>query len=158
MTGLTFRHYGQAGAAAVRDTAEQVYRGSYSKEQQEDPFSSDGRWMCRFDAYAAIPGFELVIACTSDEEPAGQAWGWPLSAGSRWWNGLDAEPEPGFTREDSTRTFALFGAVIIDPPRLPRVSREFLIIQSELYLGPQRQPGDYAKMQRGQPDAVVFNE
>lgn len=50
------------------------------------------------------------------------------------------------------------GAVIIDPPGLPRVSREFLIIQSELYIGPQRQPGDYAKMQRGQPDAVVFNE
>lgn len=29
--------------------------------------------------------------------------------------------------------------------------------QSELYLGPQRQSGDYAKMLRGQPDAVVFN-
>jgi len=51
----------------------------------------------------------------------------------------------------------MFGAVVIDPPRLPRVSKEFLIVQSELYLGPQRQPGDYAKMLRGQPDAVVFN-
>jgi len=52
----------------------------------------------------------------------------------------------------------MFGAVIIDPPRLPQVPREFLIVQSELYLGPQGQPGDYAKMLRGQPDAVVFNE
>jgi nitrite reductase (NO-forming) len=51
----------------------------------------------------------------------------------------------------------MFGAVIIDPPRLPAVSREFLVVQSELYLGPQGQPGDYAKMLRGQPDAVVFN-
>lgn len=51
----------------------------------------------------------------------------------------------------------MFGAVIIDPPHPPPVSREFLIVQSELYLGPQRQSGDYAKMLRGQPDAVVFN-
>ena len=51
----------------------------------------------------------------------------------------------------------MFGAVIIDPPRLPPVPREFLVVQSELYLGPQGQPGDYAKMLRGQPDAVAFN-
>ncbi len=51
----------------------------------------------------------------------------------------------------------MFGAMIIDPPRLARVAREFLIVQSELYLGPQGRPGDYAKMLRGQADAVVFN-
>jgi len=51
----------------------------------------------------------------------------------------------------------MFGAVIIDLPRLAPVQREFLMVQSELYLGPQRQPGDYAKMLRGQPDAVAFN-
>ena len=52
----------------------------------------------------------------------------------------------------------MFGAVIIDPPHLAPVSHEFLIEQSELYLGPQRRPGDYTKMLRGQPDAAVFNE
>ena len=33
----------------------------------------------------------------------------PASAapGSKWWDGLDAEPEPGFTAEDGQRTFAL---------------------------------------------------
>jgi nitrite reductase (NO-forming) len=51
----------------------------------------------------------------------------------------------------------MYGAVIIDPPHLPAVSREFLVVQSELYLGPQRQPGDDAKMVSGRPDAVVFN-
>ena len=51
----------------------------------------------------------------------------------------------------------MYGAVIIDPPRLPAVSKEFLVVQSELYLGPQRRSGDYAKMLSGQPDAVVFN-
>ena len=37
------------------------------------------------------------------------------------------------------------------------MSKGFLIVQSELYLGPQRQSGAYAKMLRGQPDAVVFD-
>jgi len=51
----------------------------------------------------------------------------------------------------------MFGAVIIDPPHLAPVAHEFLVVQSEFYLGPQGEPGDYAKMLRGQPDAVVFN-
>jgi nitrite reductase (NO-forming) len=54
-------------------------------------------------------------------------------------------------------TNGMSGAVIIDPPHLPAVSKEFLVVQSELYLGPQRQPGDYAMMLRGQPDTVAFN-
>jgi nitrite reductase (NO-forming) len=52
----------------------------------------------------------------------------------------------------------MFGAVIIDPPTLAPVAHEYVMIQSELYLGPQDQPGDYTKMQAFQPDAVVFNE
>ncbi|MER5337063.1 hypothetical protein [Micromonospora sp. NPDC002717] len=45
-------------------------------------------------------------------------------------------------------------AVIIDPPR---VDREFVLVQSELYLGGDGEPGDLAKMQAERPDAVVFN-
>ena len=51
----------------------------------------------------------------------------------------------------------MYGAVIIDPPDLPPVDREYVIVQSEFYLGPDGQPGDLAKMQADQPDAVVFN-
>ena len=40
----------------------------------------------------------------------------------------------------------MFGAVIIDPPDLPPVDHELLFVQSELYLGPEGQPGDLAKM------------
>jgi GNAT superfamily N-acetyltransferase len=118
MTGnapLVFRHYGLADARAVRGIVEKIYRDSYSEERQEDSFSSGGRFMGRFDAYTAIPGFELVVACTEDGEPAGQAWGWPLSAESKWWTGLVAEPEPGFTREDGTRTFALSEIMVRRP-------------------------------------------
>src|SRR3546814_6404833 len=31
----------------------------------------------------------------------------------------------------------MFGAIIIDPPELPAVDHEFVIVQSELYLGPE---------------------
>ncbi|MFR9775768.1 multicopper oxidase domain-containing protein [Micromonospora sp. MS34] len=51
----------------------------------------------------------------------------------------------------------MYGAVIIDPPDLPAVQREYVLVQSELYLGPDGQPGDLAKMQAERPDAVVFN-
>jgi nitrite reductase (NO-forming) len=51
----------------------------------------------------------------------------------------------------------MFGAVIIDPPDLAPVDHEFFFVQSELYLGPDGQPGDLAKMQDEAFDAVVFN-
>jgi nitrite reductase (NO-forming) len=51
----------------------------------------------------------------------------------------------------------MYGAIIIDPPGLGHVDHEYLLVQSELYLGPQDQPGAMAKMQDETLDAVVFN-
>jgi nitrite reductase (NO-forming) len=51
----------------------------------------------------------------------------------------------------------MYGAVIIDPPELPTVDREYVLVQSELYLGPDGEPGDLVKMRADAPDAVVFN-
>ena len=51
----------------------------------------------------------------------------------------------------------MFGVIIINPPNLPAVDDEFFVTQSELYLGPQGQPGDLSKMVNEQWDAVVFN-
>lgn len=51
----------------------------------------------------------------------------------------------------------MYGAIIIDPPDLEPVDEEFVLIQSELYLGPEAQPGDLTKMMNEQWDAVVFN-
>jgi nitrite reductase (NO-forming) len=51
----------------------------------------------------------------------------------------------------------MYGAVIIDPPDLPPVDREYVLVQSEIYLGREGEPGDLAKMQAEAPDAVVFN-
>jgi nitrite reductase (NO-forming) len=51
----------------------------------------------------------------------------------------------------------MFGAIIIDPPDLAPVDHEFVFVQSELYLGPEGEPGDLAAMQDEDHDAVVFN-
>ena len=51
----------------------------------------------------------------------------------------------------------LFGAVVIDPPNLPEVDRSYLLVQSELYLGPQGGEVDMTKVSGERPDAVVFN-
>ncbi|WP_062133301.1 multicopper oxidase domain-containing protein [Demequina aestuarii] len=49
------------------------------------------------------------------------------------------------------------GAVIIDPPGLAPVDREYVVVQSELYLGEQGGIADAAKIADEDPDLVVFN-
>ncbi|MEZ5322947.1 MAG: multicopper oxidase domain-containing protein [Microthrixaceae bacterium] len=51
----------------------------------------------------------------------------------------------------------MYGAVVIDPPDLPPVAHEYVLVQSELYLGPNGKEGDLDKMLAENFDAVVFN-
>ncbi|HEY8482529.1 MAG TPA: multicopper oxidase domain-containing protein, partial [Spirillospora sp.] len=51
----------------------------------------------------------------------------------------------------------MYGAVIIDPPDLPRVDREYVLVQGELYLGRPGSDEQVAKMRDGRPDAWAFN-
>jgi GNAT superfamily N-acetyltransferase len=110
---LTFRRYTADEARGARDTVEAVYRGAYWENiESGDQFSQPAAFMGRFDAYGSNPLFDLVVAF-EDDKPVGQAWGWALSANSRWWEGLESEPEPGFTVEDGTRTFALSEIMVV---------------------------------------------
>lgn len=51
----------------------------------------------------------------------------------------------------------MFGAVVIEPDDLPAVDRQYVLIQSEEYLGPDGSPADAAKVATGIPDVVTFN-
>ena len=51
----------------------------------------------------------------------------------------------------------MFGAVIIDPPDLPAVDREYVLVQSELYLGAQGEAADMETVLAERPGLVVFN-
>lgn len=109
MDHLTFRRRHAAGARELRDTVARVHRDAYAERiAAGDPLARQDAFMQRFDAFTARPDFDMVVAYR-DGRPVGQAWGWPLNehSGDAWWLGLVDEPEPGFTREDGTRTFAL---------------------------------------------------
>ncbi len=51
----------------------------------------------------------------------------------------------------------MYGAIIIDPPTLAPVEKEYVIVQSELYFGAEGKEGSLTKMINEQWDAVVFN-
>ncbi len=56
----------------------------------------------------------------------------------------------------------MHGAVVIDPPGLAKVDREYLLVQSEAYLGANLAKGsasevDFDRVRAETPDAVVFN-
>jgi nitrite reductase (NO-forming) len=51
----------------------------------------------------------------------------------------------------------MFGAVVIDPPDLAPVDHEYVLVQSEMYLGPEGGTADPDRVASGRPDLVVFN-
>lgn len=104
---VVLRRYSAAEARRLRGTVESIYVSSYVDAiASADPFGSVDAFMHRFDSYVSQSSFDLVVAYRGDDA-IGQAWGWPLTKQSRWWEGLLSEPEEGFACEDGHRTFAL---------------------------------------------------
>lgn len=50
-----------------------------------------------------------------------------------------------------------YGAVVVDPPDLAEVDHEYVLVQSEFYLGEERGHGDLTKMEDAAWDVVAFN-
>jgi GNAT superfamily N-acetyltransferase len=103
---LVFTRYNADTARTIPDTVSLIHTDAYTGRASGE-FDTDQAFMERFDAYTKKPTFTMIIGW-QDGEPVGQTWGWPLDskAGGAWWAGLLTEPEPGFTDEDGTRTFA----------------------------------------------------
>ncbi|MGY1927868.1 GNAT family N-acetyltransferase [Nocardia gipuzkoensis] len=110
--GIDFQHHTAAQARELRDEVERIFRDSYVDAiESGEEFESPEAFMHRFDAYtgpARASAFESVIA-RLDGELCGQAWGWPLTAKTAWWDGLrlDEGDHTAFTAENGSRTFAL---------------------------------------------------
>jgi ribosomal protein S18 acetylase RimI-like enzyme len=101
-----FTRYDAASAAEVMETViVPVYELSHA-DVIGDPFYSSARFADRVRGYMKAPGFELVAA-SINSDPVGQAFGYTLLVGARWWDGLTTQADPGFTTETGSRTFAL---------------------------------------------------
>ncbi|MGV9546126.1 hypothetical protein [Nocardia beijingensis] len=111
MVDVYFQRYTAAQARELRDEVEAIFRDSYVDAiESGKEFESPEAFMHWFDAYtdpARAGAFELVIARLADEL-CGQAWGWPLTAKTGWWDGLklDEGDHATFTAENGSRTFA----------------------------------------------------
>ena len=89
----TFAHH---GADHVEEIIDQVVTPLYVATHADvihDPFYGAERFVDRVRGYARAPGFEIVIARVNGE-PVGQAFGYSLPEGARWWEGLTTPTEP----------------------------------------------------------------
>ncbi|MGH3899364.1 MAG: GNAT family N-acetyltransferase [Pseudonocardiaceae bacterium] len=100
---LTLTHHDSADAANLMDALCDVYADAYDVEP-------DGEKTAAFRTRATKaldrPRYGLLTA-RDGTRIVGFVFGYALSAGTSWWDGLTPAQTEGFTGEDGTRTFAL---------------------------------------------------
>jgi ribosomal protein S18 acetylase RimI-like enzyme len=95
-----------AGAAGeMADELADLFQSVY-QEHASDRFFSREQFLDRLRGYRAAPGYTLITA-REDSRLVGFLYGYPLPAGSRWWDGLTPVQPDEFTAETGTRTFAV---------------------------------------------------
>lgn len=110
---VTFTRHDASSAAAVFDSVIiPVYEATHA-DVISRPFYSASRFADRVRGYMRAPGFELVAA-HANGRPIGQAFGYTLQPGGRWWDGLATPVPGGFTSETGRRTFAL-NELMVEP-------------------------------------------
>lgn len=103
---VNFRHY---GAHSVEQIIGNIVSSLYIATHADvihDQFYSAEQFADRLRGYAKAPGFEIVIGKIEDD-PVGQAFGYPLPQNARWWHGLTTPTDPETIAENGSRTFAL---------------------------------------------------
>ena len=110
---VTFTRHDANSAAGIFDSVIiPVYEASHA-DVISNPFYSAERFAERVRGYMRAPGFELVAA-HAEGRPIGQAFGYTLPPGARWWSGLATAVPEGFTEETGRRTFAL-NELMVEP-------------------------------------------
>ncbi|MDL4775869.1 MULTISPECIES: GNAT family N-acetyltransferase [Thermomonosporaceae] len=110
---ITFtRHDSGSAEQSLMSVIVPLYEASHA-DVIADPFYSSDRFAERVRGYMKAPGFEIIVAYV-DDVPVGQAFGYALPVGARWWEGLTTAVPSGFTAETGDRTFA-FNELMIVP-------------------------------------------
>jgi GNAT superfamily N-acetyltransferase len=89
----------------MREDLFALYARVYA-DHLNDPFYTIERFAERFEGHSSRPGYQLVTGHI-DENLVGYAYGVPLAANTRWWEGLQGSFPPGTVVEDGRRTFAI---------------------------------------------------
>ncbi|MEU3877370.1 MULTISPECIES: GNAT family N-acetyltransferase [Streptomyces] len=99
------RRFDHTHAAELRELLLDVHDDCYAQSENRDGFDSRERFAWFLDRWSQRPGWDCVVGYDGDEA-AGFAYGAPLVSASPWWDKVSGL-EPGFAREDGTRTFAV---------------------------------------------------
>ncbi|MGH3735755.1 MAG: GNAT family N-acetyltransferase [Micromonosporaceae bacterium] len=100
---LTFSHHSGDQAAALMDDLCDAYADAYGAEPTEEKTSA---FRNRAAKQLKRPGFDLVAARVGGSL-VGFAFGYTLQPDTHWWDGLEPEPQEGFSAENGKRTLVL---------------------------------------------------
>ncbi|MFE1175109.1 GNAT family N-acetyltransferase [Streptomyces sp. NPDC058773] len=113
------------GPAAAR--AESAFRIVYAEVFAEEPYGESRESVeatfRRFRSQVCKSAFRAALACTTDGEPVGIAFGYPLSSKTGWWDRLITPVSDDLRREDGQRTFGLMEFAVRAPWRRLGVGR-----------------------------------
>ncbi|MFI5955738.1 GNAT family N-acetyltransferase [Cryptosporangium sp. NPDC051539] len=111
-TRLITRAYDTAGARAIQDQLFALYAEIYD-DHLSDPFYSVERFADRFAGHSNRTGFRLVTGSIGGQL-IGYAYGGPLAAATRWWEGMREDVPADALTEDGSRTFALNEIMVLE--------------------------------------------
>ncbi|WKU47117.1 GNAT family N-acetyltransferase [Streptomyces sp. VNUA116] len=113
------------GAAAAG--AEVAFRAVYASVFAEPPYNeTEGDVAAafrRFRSQTRRSAFRGALARTESGDPVGLAFGYPLSARTRWWDQLVVPVPEETRREDGRRTFGLMEIAVCAPWRGQGIAR-----------------------------------
>jgi ribosomal protein S18 acetylase RimI-like enzyme len=113
------------GVSAAR--AEDAFTLVYAEAFAEPPYCKTSKDVeanfRRFRSQVRKVMFRAALARTSDGEPVGIAYGYPLSPATGWWDRLTTPVPDELRREDGHRTFGLIELAVRSPWRRLGVAR-----------------------------------
>ncbi|MFF7021775.1 GNAT family N-acetyltransferase [Streptomyces klenkii] len=121
--GIIIEPLGGAAAARAEDAFRRVYASAFAEPPYDETPGDVAAAFRRFRVQTRKPAFRGALARTEAGDPVGMAYGYPLSARTRWWDQL-LVPVPEETRhEDGRRTFGLMELAVRAPWRGHGIAR-----------------------------------
>ncbi|MGW7516716.1 GNAT family N-acetyltransferase [Streptomyces sp. NPDC054796] len=111
------------GATQSEDAFALVYAEVFAEPPYEETAEEVASAFRRFRSQARKRTFRGALARTTDGEPVGMAYGYPLSSRTGWWDRVEPRVSAEMRREDGHRTFGLMEMAVRAPWRRLGVAR-----------------------------------